>query len=70
MTKEEFLAEIQQVIENRPTWARKGQAVFNHVDEKYGVARTAQFSHGKDCFYNDNYIPDFVECCWQLIEGA
>ena len=67
MTREEFLNEIEQVIQNRPEWSRKGQAVFNHIDLKYGVARVAQFSHGKDCYYEDKYIKDFVECCWQLL---
>ena len=68
MTREEFDKEIQEVIENRPEWSRKGQVVFNYIDCKYGVARIAQFNHGKDCFYDDKRIPEFVDCCWELMQ--
>lgn len=67
MTKEEFLNEVELIIQNRPEWSRKGQAVFHYIEQKYGVATVAKFSHGKDCYYEDKYIKDFVECCWQLL---
>lgn len=39
---------------------RKGQAVFNAVDELFGVARAVQFDDRVDCFYNDNHIIKFL----------
>lgn len=68
MTKETFLEEINAVIKNRPSEWRKGQTVFNYINEKYGVARTAQFEYGVDCFYMDDKIPDFIDLCYKLIE--
>ena len=44
----------------KPKNWREGQFVFNMVDELYGVARTVQFVHGVDCFYNDDKIEDFL----------
>ena len=67
MLYEDFKKEIEQVIKNRPCCYRKGQAVFNYIDEKYGVARTVQFYYNIDCFYKDDNIDDFIECSWKLI---
>lgn len=39
---------------------RKGQSVFNVVDEHYGVARSVQFIDHVDCFYNDDKISEFL----------
>ena len=47
---------------------RYGQAVFNYVDEKYGVARIAQFNYGIDCFYDDTKIEPFLDKCYELIK--
>ena len=47
---------------------RYGQAVFNYVDEKYGVARIAQFDYGIDCFYDDTKIELFLDKCYELIK--
>lgn len=44
----------------KPKNWREGQFVFNMVDELYGVARTVQFVHGVDCFYNDDKIEEFL----------
>lgn len=40
---------------------RKGQAVFNYVDEFYGVARDVQFIDHVDCFYCDEDIDEFLD---------
>ena len=68
MTFEEFKQEIEEVITNRPSYYRKGQAVFNHIDEKYGVARAVQFQDGIDCFYIDNLIDRFVSYAFKRIQ--
>lgn len=45
----------------RPKHWRKGQFVFNYIDQVYGIARTVQFKDGIDCFYNDDKIDEFLE---------
>lgn len=68
MTKEELLKEID--IENRPSWSRKGQHVFNYMDKVYGVARSVQFIDGVDCFYNDDEIDNFLDKCLNRINNG
>ena len=60
MTFEDFQAEVLQAMNQRPNQYRKGQAVFNYIDENYGVARYVQFVEGIDCFYNDDQINPFI----------
>lgn len=69
MTKQEFLNEINLAIRDKPKMWRAGQTVFNYIDKKYGVARTAQFKYGIDCFYNDAKIPDFLDITYKLIQA-
>ena len=61
MTLEEFKKEVLNFADNRPKEWRKGQAVFNYIDEYYGVAREVQFKDLTDCFYNDDIINEFIE---------
>lgn len=65
-TYEEFKNEIYKLIETHPTDYRKGQSVFNAVEELYGsdVARYVQFEDGVDCFYDDDMIKSFLVCCY------
>lgn len=65
MTKEELIKEIES--QEFPNNWRKGQAVFNYIDAVYGVARNIQFGCGIDCFYNDDYIDDFINKAVELI---
>ena len=65
---EEFRAECLEVAENRSHYLRKGQAIFNYVDEMYGVAREAQFKHKIDCFYLDNKIDEFIKCTYSILK--
>lgn len=44
----------------RPSYTRRGQAVFNATEEIYGVAREVQFVDGVDCFYDDSQIEEFL----------
>ena len=57
----------KSIIEESPH-IRYGQAVFNYVDEKYGVSRIAQFDYGIDCFYDDTKIEQFLDKCYELIK--
>ena len=57
----------KSIIEESPR-IRYGQAVFNYVDEKYGVARIAQFDYGIDCFYDDTKVEQFLDKCYELIK--
>lgn len=70
MTYEQFKNNIFNELQNCPKSWRKGQAVFNIVDELFGVARIVQFEDGVDCFYNDDAIDNFLHCAWQhLTQG-
>lgn len=60
MTYEEFKNDIINALNNKPKWSRKGQFVFNYIDQKYNVARDVQFGDSIDCFYNDDCIEIFI----------
>lgn len=59
--KKQFEAPIWEAVNNRPKYIRRGQQVFNTVEELYGVAREVQFVDGVDCFYLDKNIEPFLE---------
>lgn len=67
MTFEEFREDILKNIKTLPENWRKGQKVFNYIERKYGVARTVQFDHGVDCFYNDDIIDKFIKESYKCI---
>lgn len=67
MTFEKFVSEIFALVEECPKVWRKGQAVFNVVDAKYGVARAVQFEDKVDCFYDDSKIDAFLSAAWERI---
>lgn len=67
MTFGDFKNEIDNVIINRPKSWRKGQAVFNYIESKYGVARAVQFEDGIDCFYRDDQIEEFLQNTYKRI---
>lgn len=60
ITYNEFLQDVYSKVEKCPKNWRKGQSVFNVVDEHYGVARSVQFIDHVDCFYNDDKISEFL----------
>ena len=58
--KEIILDDSKKMKESYPYY-RWGQAVFNYVDEYFGVARKVQFEDNVDCFYNDDAVDAFIE---------
>lgn len=57
------MSEFKQEIENaystqRPKYCRKGQFVFNYINDVYGVKISPEAS--VNCFNNDDRIEDFV----------
>ena len=58
--KEIILDDSKKMKELYPYY-RWGQAVFNYVDEYFGVARKVQFEDNVDCFYNDDAVDSFIE---------
>ena len=69
MSFEEFKYDVLDFAYNKaPKSWRPGQSVFNYIEEQYGVARTVQFVHHIDCFYNDSLIDSFIECAYKVIE--
>ena len=65
ITVEELKKKISE-IEFPKNW-RKGQSVFNYIDNVYGIARTIQFKYGIDCFYNDDNIDEFLNKAVEII---
>lgn len=64
----EFVEDVYAKVAQCPERWRKGQSVFNVVDDFYGVARTVQFVDGVDCFYIDEYIPQFLQCAYNRLK--
>lgn len=67
---EEFYNNIMSLVENKPSQWRKGQAVFNYIEEYYGVSRQVQFIDGCDCFYDDTQIDDFIKCSFNRLKDG
>ena len=71
MKYEDFICELWKEVESYPKNWRKGQKVFNAVEELYGgVAREVQFQDGIDCFYNDKVIDDFINAVWERLKDG
>ena len=60
MKLEDFRTEVLSALESKPEKWRKGQFVFNYIDNKYGVARYVQMVEDVDCFYDDKQIDKFI----------
>lgn len=60
---------IEEVELTRPKSIRKGQAIFNYVDEKFGLARKIQYDYNIDCFYNDLKIDAFLKILYKLTQS-
>ncbi len=77
MTKEELLDQI--CPNKRPNHIRKGQYIFNWIDQHYqnkvysepnlyiSIAREVQFIDKIDCFYDDSKIDEFLDACLNRI---
>lgn len=67
ITLDEFRGDVitkAKKIQKEYECLRFGQAVFNYIDEEYGVARYVQFDDEIDCFYNDELVDEFIELSW------
>lgn len=66
MTYGDFITQIWKEVAKCPKSWRRGQSVFNVIDEQFGVARDVQFIDGVDCFYRDDdeTINLFIDKCW------
>lgn len=69
MKLEDFKREVLSALENKPKKWRKGQYVFNYIDNKYGVARYVQFVDEVDCFYDDKQIDKFINRSFKAIKN-
>lgn len=67
MNYEDFKKEIDEAIRTKPKNWRDGQAVFNYIDDNYGVARDVQFKDNVDCFYDDRWIKSFIRLSFNRI---
>lgn len=67
MTYEDFRNDVFEAINKKPSYWRDGQAVFNYIDEVYGIARQVQFIDNIDCFHNDENIEAFLVAAYRKI---
>lgn len=63
MTKDELKKKINQALNQKPSWYRLGQFIFNWVDFEYGICKEVMQRYGVDCFYEDAHIERFLEAC-------
>ena len=69
MKYDEFKQSIlNEVIKTKPKRFRLGQAIFNYVDDKYGIARDVQFEDHIDCFYIDDNIEQFLKSVFNRLQ--
>lgn len=68
MNVEILKKEIETVIANKPSCYTKGQAVYNHMDFEYGVAKAVKDSDGIDCTADETQIDIFIEHCAKRIK--
>ena len=69
-TFEEFRKEVLDWTDNcKPKEWRRGQAVFNYIEQKYHVGRHVQYEDHIDCFYNDN-INNFIIAAYKRLCGG
>ena len=70
MKKEEFLDEVNKLVDECPKIWRRGQSVFNVVEALYGeTVRDVQFIDRIDCFYKDENIDQFLDAVWKRIKN-
>lgn len=71
MDFEEFQQEVLDFATKQcPTEWRRGQAVFNYIEQKYHVGRHVQFEDHVDCFYNDQNINLFILAAYKRLCGG
>lgn len=68
MNYEDFKKEIDEAIRTKPKTWRDGQAVFNYIDDNYGIARDVQYKDNVDCFYDDKRIESFTRLAFNRIK--
>lgn len=70
MSEKEFIdTSILIASKLAPEQYRKGQAVFNYIDEFFGLARHLQFNCHVDCFYDDSQVERFLSETYKLIRS-
>lgn len=68
MSEKEFIGtSILIASKLAPEQFRKGQAVFNYINEFFGLARHIQFNKHIDCFYDDSQVECFLSETYKLI---
>ena len=70
-TFEDFRSGVFKFVDNKPKAWRDGQAVFNYINDTYGVARAVQFGKNVDCFFDDNKIEEFIREAYDVyVDGC
>lgn len=67
MTKQELINEINIALANKPSYLRKGEFIYNYIDENYKVADDVRLKDFVSCFFDNDYIDKFLECASKRI---
>jgi hypothetical protein len=69
ITFQALKAEVMERARFKHGYLRLGQFIFNYIHGFYGVAMSVRVLDGVDCYYDDNLIVDFLECCVKRINN-
>ena len=67
MTKQELIDEIKIALANKPSYLRKGEFIYNYIDETYNVADDVRLKDFVSCFFDNDSIDKFLECASKRI---
>lgn len=67
MTKQELINEINIALVNKPSYLRKGEFIYNYIDETYNIADDVRLKDFVSCFFDNDYIDKFLECASKRI---
>ena len=67
MTKQKLIDEINIVLVNKPSYLRKGEFIYNYIDENYNVVNNIRVRDFVSCLFDNDYIDKFLECASKRI---
>lgn len=62
MTKQGLIDEINIALVNKPSYLRKGEFIYNYIDETYNVADDVRLKDFVSCLFDNDSIDKFLEC--------
>ena len=69
MTKQKLIDEINIALVDKPSYLRKGEFIYNYIEETYNVADDVRLKDFVSCFFDNDYIDEFLECASKRINN-